>query len=196
MGALNPYRTLEAKGWEEYVSIYSYYDGKCSDSMIMVLEYCSDDNLRDRIIKFLEAVERSSEIYSWNYDDDTIVDYDDNMAYKGSSYYGTPNVIYLDYEILGKARIDREEYDKEWLFNEFTNNPLKAVPDWFPSKILEDAGFEKKSCEFASGWYNRHDDPKEIMEKANLEGYDVIFQIDYAQPFEIGFCLWVKADLT
>lgn len=185
---LNPFKTIQAKqDWQEYISWYDYYDCNVSDGIIFLIDYYAPNEILEKIEKFFEKIERNSDQFFVNSWDDIRVDFEDNCAYD-LHYYGSPNFISTEDEIIGKRRIDREEITFEDLEEEFMNNPEKAFPSWY--NIPE--SWEECSCDYASGWYGNNDDPAEILEKANEKGYDVLFKIKSSHMFETGFCIYYK----
>lgn len=183
-----PFKTIEYKtDWQDYIQWFDYYNCNINNGVIFVIDYYAPREILEKIEKFMEAIERNSDIYFYQSWDNIIVDHEDNCAYD-VPYYDSGDYIMLDSEIIGKRRIEEGIIEFEDFQDEFINNPDRALPSWV--KIPE--GWEECSCDYASGWYHRNDDPKEILEKANEKGYDVIFKINYSHMFETGFCVYYK----
>ena len=158
-----------------------------SDKQIIITEIGSNTKLDTKLEAYCEANN-----YEWDYSDSIVEDYDMNIAYRADVFGNYPDAIMTDCEWLGRAGFDDGTYDWDTISEEFINKPTRALPEWFPTEQLTTDGFELQSCDFADGWYDRADNPKEILSKANEEGYDLVFQINYYHQFECSFCVWKK----
>ena len=170
--------------WEDTIGPMDLYDsnyriiinlGNTNDDFVELLDtYCQENNLE------------------WNYSDSVIEDCYMDIAYTADVYGNFTDIIFIDGEVLGRAGFEDGTYTWEDISDYFIDAPTIALPEWFPTEQLEEQGFELRSCEFAAGWYDRHDDPSEIATKAAEQNKHVVFQISYSTPFELGFCLWTK----
>ncbi len=155
--------------------IIIFKDYASNDEDIAIVEtYCINNNL------------------TWNFDDEIQVDYNNGIAYSDQN-----DVIIAECEYLGRLGFEEGDYDFDSISEEFLNVSDQALPNWYDKKELEKLGFKLESCEFNNGWYdhNTNDDPKVIttnLKKHYGENIDVLFQIDYANPFEMGFCVWTR----
>lgn len=185
---INPFKTLEIKkDWEDYVSYCDFYDCNVKDGVIFIIDYYAPEEILKKIVKFFEKIERNSDEFFYDSWENIRVDEEDNCAY-AVPYYDSPNYIMCDYALIGKRRFDKEWTSFDDISDEFINNSEKALPRWF--KIPE--GWEECSCDYANGWYHRHDNPSEILEKMNEKGYDILFKISYQHMFECGFCIYYR----
>ena len=185
---LDPFKTIEfKKDWQDYIQYFDYYDCNVSDGIIFLIDYYAPKEILEKIEKFFDKIERNSDQYFVNSWENVRVDYEDNCAYD-LSYYGSPNFISTDDEIIGKRRIDKEWITFEDLEEDFINNSDRAFPNWY--NLPE--SWQECSCDYASGWYGRNDRPEEILEKMNEKGYDVVFKISYQHMFECGYCVYFK----
>ena len=154
----------------------------------IIINGCGSDNKLDAKLEQY-CVDNN---YEWDYSDSVVEDYETGHAYQSDVFGNYPDVIMVDCEWLGRFGFDDGTYDWSTISDEFINHPTRALPEWFPTKQLESAGFELQSCDFANGWYDRQDDPKAILAKANSNNFDLVFQINYYRQFECSFCVWKK----
>lgn len=157
-----------------------------SNKLILINCGNTNDDFCDELEDYCEANN-----YEWNYSDSVAEDFEMDIAYLADVCGNYFDVIMSDCGWLGRAGFEDGTYDWDTISDCFINNDSKALPKWFPTTQLESAGYKLQSCEFADGWYEQADDPSIILAKANGKGYDVVFQINYAQPFEVGFCVWL-----
>ncbi len=183
------YEALEYKGWSENVDgIYDDYNGEATDSQVVIVQtWGLKDAEEAKFFKFIDAVCEANN-WEWNYQDQTTIDYDDNCAYADG--YGEQDYIMNDCEIMGKRRFDNKELSFDDLIDDFYDNPERAIPSWV--EVPEGLGWEQQSCDFENGWYGRNDNPEEILKKLSAQNFNVIFQLDYVNPFATGFCVWVR----
>jgi hypothetical protein len=125
---LNPQRTIKAKGWEEYIELLPYYDGRVTDSEVLVMTY-PPNNLLNRVLRFVQAIERNSDTISYIFREDCIIDYCDNMVYDDPMYYA-PNVVYTYHDIIGKAQFDSGNATFKDVEDDYINDPEKVLPNW------------------------------------------------------------------
>lgn len=159
-----------------------------SDKQI-IINTSSSDTLITKLDKYCEENN-----YIWDYSDSTIEDDNMNIAYQSDVFGNYPDVIFVECDVFGKAGFDDGTYSWEDISSEFINNSSRALPKWFSVSQLESDSFELQSCDFANGWYDRHDDPKAISKKAIDNGYDIVFQINYYHQFECSFCVWTRTN--
>lgn len=187
---VNPFKTIRAKEdvWGDNISWYEDYNGQTTDSVIFLVEsYGLTNEDWEKMTKFLETIEAYDGVnYAWNYRDSVDIDYEDNCAYVQD--YGESDVMYVNEEYIGRRQFEKEECTFDDVSDAFVNNPERALPSWLDPTD----GWEERSCDFANGWYHRHDEPKEIAEKLWGKDLDVIFQISSISPFEVQFCVWTK----
>ena len=177
---INPMKTIYHKDWDE-IQEYDYYNGTCTDSKILIV-----DEHTDKQEKFLEAIAKACHNeYSWDYADSVIIDYEDNCAY--SDGYGESDVLYTNEEYIGRRRFDNKEVSFEDIEDEFINTTTKAIPSWLelPEEWVEE------SCDFQSGWYDRHDDPETILSRLPKD-LDAVFKIRSINPFAVDFCVFTR----
>jgi len=142
--------------------------------------------------EFREEQERFIERYceendlEWVHSVDVIVDYDCGVV------YDYEDIIEYNGEILGRKSFEDEMLSFEDIKEKYINAKDQILPKWFKSEWIEEAGFSKGSCEFNSGMYEHNDnhDPEEIIKWFNEDGKDIVFQVDYINPFEIEWCVW------
>lgn len=127
----------------------------------------------------------------WQYADEIAIDEQDNMVYC-MSHYGEQNYVRIGYEVIGRARIESEDFDHEEFLRNFINNHEMALPSWYKSKWLV-RNFEKQSCEFQESYHGDSTDPESVM--ANTIG-DALFQIESVDQFQIQYCIWVRETNT
>ena len=200
-------RSLEKKGFIDDGSIDLYTNMNGDPVLVICPPYYRKENKREynSFMKYCDALDglvltdEDNAVITYMYSDETYIDYEDYAYYGARCYsenYGEQDVIFLDCDIVGRARIENDEVDFEDLVDYFIDEDSRALPTWFPTDELEALGFEQKSCDFANGWYGRVDNPSKIIDsiKEKYPNAEVVFQIDYAHMFEVGFCVWVKAN--
>lgn len=102
--------------------------------------------------------------------------------------YGRPDFVITEYELLcNDCAKESEEY-----LQSLINNPKKANTVYEPDE-LEDLGFTRLDNNYENGWYDRVDDPTEILDEL-LQKYpegEFIFNItSYGNPFATYFEVW------
>ena len=161
--------------------VYDDYNGSATDSKIILIDGQKDI---EKVEAYLEAYCYTNDM-EWGYYESARIDYEDNCAY--TIGYDESDVITLECEHAGRRQFENGKMDFDDVAEVFVNNPTRALPSW----LNPTDGWEKQSCDFESGWYGRNDDPEQILENSG-DDFDVIFQIDYVNPFATGFCVWVK----
>jgi len=155
---LNPQRTIEAKGWEEYIEIFPYYDGIFTDSEVMVIKYLPN-NLLNKVLRFCQMVGRNSDTISYIFLEDAIIDYSDGVVYD-DPMYSEPNVVYTYDGIIGKAQFDSGNATFEDIEDDYINDPEKILPSWV--KLPEEW------VEYEESVYNIRNFYKEISENFDM----------------------------
>ena len=129
--------------------------------------------------------------YEVEYDDEWIIDYDKDKAHKiVPSDGGFPSYIIYDGMI-----IDKEEALSDI---EFYTDILKCLS--MDGKIEADvfsidfasSGWTKRECELTVGYHRADSDFSSIRNKAIDDGFEIIFQYQYANPFESSLCSWIR----
>ena len=89
------------------------------------------------------------------------------------------------------VRQNPEEYIA-WLLEQ----PVERANTILDGKALESAGFHKVDGNYENGWYDRHDSPEEILNKAHEEHPEAefIFSISGVGKFAVQFELWMRGE--
>ena len=183
------YETLVKHDIDDAVTgIYDDYDGRYEDSRVIVVEGYGLRRNEKAVLRWLEMICYENDEYEWTFADQVTIDFEDGCAYADS--YGEADVILGDCEILGRRQFENGDLSFDDVVDIFVNNSERALPSWLDPTD----GWEQQSCDFESGWYGREDDPQTILEKLG-DDLDVLFQIDFVQPFATGFCVWTKERL-
>jgi len=172
---INPYRTMKAKDWD-FRSPTLY---KTNKTLLLL------DEANDAQMKFLEAIERSTEDFEWAWSDSVMID-ENYTAYLID--YNESDTVIMDGWVLGRKMIEDGELDIDEILEIFINVNNRALPSW----ITPPKSWTERSCDFQAGMYDRYDDPKVICKQLNEDGFDVLFQIDTVSPFAVDYCVWVK----
>lgn len=181
-----PTRTIEDLAEDGLVDgAYGQYN---DDKKLVVYNgYGSDDDNIAIVSAYCEKMG-----YDWYFNDSVVIDYNNGMAYTDEG-----DVVAIDGELLGRKGFEDEDYDFTTIEDKFVDNPTRALPSWFSEDDIISNGFTKLTCEFNNGLYehNTNDDPQEIIDKLNevsVTDIEVVFQIDFTNQFEMGFCAWVR----
>ena len=102
--------------------------------------------------------------------------------------------FFLDDQVGGVICGDDVRKDSVNYINWLLESPANRANTILSDSDLESEGFEKVSEEYESGWYDRHDDPKEILTAAEEEypNGEFIFSISRQGQFATNFELWVR----
>ena len=98
---------------------------------------------------------------------------------------------WVDYEGCEILCGDCVRENPDSYIDSLVNNP-KSANHLLKDEQLENLGWELQDTNFANGWYGRTDKPEDVLQRQNSMGFDVIFQINYTNPFEVGFTFWKK----
>lgn len=128
-----------------------------------------------------------------------LVDHEDNWGFYDEYIrcYGCSNIINIHYDYYWQTECEifceecvngelSEEY-LEYLVNNHTNLNTMLSEDYLVGK-----GFTKLWDKWRNGWYGWKDIPLEVMGKLREEYEQVIFHMEYSNPFEVCWSAYVK----
>lgn len=154
-----------------------------------LIEYRESDNYQhtewfDELIEFK---------YNWGFTDSYAICDNCRHIVDTAPNYGTVEGYFSenDYQYYCKDCVLESEGLKDEIVEGLINN-YKNANTLLSDKDFENRGFEKIETEYANGWYSRSDNPETIYNNLSEKGFDVIFNIDYVQPFETGFSVFIK----
>lgn len=136
------------------------------------------------------------ESYELEWDDMWIIDYNSDKVYRtvGDSY-GWQQA----YRITEDGELITPDNDPaDWIeFCKIDDPQMPHRPHSLPSFIteedLETEGFELIDGDLQNGWYDRNDDPQEVLEEALNNGYsEVVFRLEGVGQFAIDFSIYGK----
>lgn len=125
--------------------------------------------------------------YEWS--DEWVVDYGTMLCYRSSGNRWGWEQQWRYTENFEMITPDSE--DKEWI-ECLRNNHKDAMPS-FLNIDLEKHGYKCMDNDLEHGWYNRVDDPKEIMDKLHNEGKEsIIFKLNSVSQYATRFSVYAK----
>lgn len=154
----------------------------------MGILFCNWNNISKEDCDLLEA-----EGYSLEWEDEWVIDYDYNKAYRTSpnSYHWQASVWWND----DGQMFTPDDDVSDWIAN-MANDPMTSLPSWITQADLEDAGFELYSDHEQSGLFSdMNADPrkrfKEIKKRFGSD-CDVVFRLSDVSQFYVTWESWVR----
>lgn len=145
--------------------------------------------------KYPNIIEYLEENYELEWHDEWYVCYNTGKAYRtrGDSYEWQSQIMYSE-SIGGYLTPDDDIsfWIDEVKITDY-NETMKALPSFICEDEIEKEGFKLLDESFENGYYDLADRPEEIAEELFKEGFtEIVFQIDYASQFSMGFSVYVK----
>ena len=130
---------------------------------------------------------------NWVFQDESFLCDNCYQVYRNSDYYA--NYAITDGAIFCEDCVKEDSGIRDEYISSLVNNPKRANTI-LSEEDLEDAGFmDFRESDYASGWYDRHDSPNEILDGI-LEEYpeaEVVFSINKTyNPWETSFKVYVN----
>jgi hypothetical protein len=151
----------------------------------------SNWNPYDKYPNFMELLEAT---YDLEWSDEWIISYEHGKAYRTSpdSYSWQKSFMFTESGEILTPDDDVEYWIEECKLDyipKFTNP--RALPSFIEGEQIEAEGFELINDDLQSGWYDRVDDPRQILEECLKEyggEYDeIVFSLNGVGQFAVDF---------